>query len=129
MGRLFGFLGVVIALAIGMYVYSQQVQSSSATAGANNPKAAINITGVRSDLISIATAERRYFASEGKYVSLDELISSNYITVARQRPPYTYQVQISSNGFRVVAIRSGDNTSGTPAQLSVDQNMEFQTSE
>jgi hypothetical protein len=129
MGRLVGFVSVVIVLAIGMYVYSQQLQSSSAPAGANTPKAAINITGVRSDLISIATAERRYFVSEGKYVSLDELISTNSITVARQRPPYTYEVQVGSSGFRVVAIRSGDNTSGTPAQLSVDENMEFQTSE
>ena len=129
MGRLFGFLGVVIALAIGMYIYSQQVQSSSAAAAANNPKAAINITGVRSDLISIATAERRYFAGQGKYASLDELISTNYITVARQRPPYTYEVQTSSNGFRVVATRSSDDSSGTPARLSVDENMEFQTSE
>lgn len=129
MGRLFGFLGVIIVLAIGMYVFSKQVLSSTAPAGANTPKAAIHITGVRSDLISIATAERRYFAIEGKYVSLDELISTNYITVARQRPPYTYEVQTSSSGFRVVATRSGDNTSGTPAQLSVDENLEFQTSE
>jgi hypothetical protein len=129
MGRLSGFIGVVIVLAVGMYVYSRQAQSSSAAAGANTPKAAINITGVRSDLISIATAERRYFASEGKYASFDELISTNYITVARQRPPYTYEVQTSSGGFRVVATRSGDDTSGTPAQLSVDENMQFQTSE
>ena len=129
MSRLFGFLSVVIVLAIGMYIYSKQAQSSSAAAGANNPKAAINITGVRSDLVSIASAERRYFASEGKYVSFDDLISTNYTNVARQRPPYTYEIQISSGGFRVVATRSGDNTSGTPAQLSVDENMEFQTSE
>ena len=128
MGRLFGFLSVVIVLAVGMYVYSKQAQSSSASAGANSPKAAINITGVKSDLISIAAAERHYFASEGKYASLDELISANYITVARQRPPYTYEVQTSSSGFRVVAARSGDDTSGTPAQLSVDETMEFQTS-
>jgi hypothetical protein len=129
MGRLFGFLSIVIVLAIGMYIYSRQVQNSSAPAGANNPKAAINITGVKSDLISIASAERRYFATEGKYASFDELISTNYITVARQRPPYTYEVQTSSGGFRVVATRSGDDTSGTPAQLSVDENMDFQTSE
>jgi hypothetical protein len=129
MGRLFGFLSVVVVLGIGMYIYSRQVQSSSAPAGANNPKAAINITGVKSDLISIATAERRYYASEGKYASFDELISSNYITLARQRPPYTYEVQTSSSGFRVVATRSGDDASGTPAQLSVDENMEFQTSQ
>jgi hypothetical protein len=129
MGRLFGFLSVVTVLAVGMYVYSKQVQSSSAAAGVNTPKAAINITGVRTDLMSIASAERRYFASEAKYVSLDELISTNYITIARQRPPYTYEVQISSGGFRVVATRSGDDTSGMPAQLSVDENMEFLTSE
>lgn len=129
MGRLFGFLSVVIVLGIGMYIYSKQVQSSSAAAGTNNPKAAINITGVRSDLISIATAERRYYASEGKYASFDELISSNYITVSRQRPPYTYEIETTAGGFRAVATRSGDDASGTPAQLSVDENMEFQTSQ
>lgn len=129
MGRIFGFLSIVIVLGVGMYIYSKQVQSSSAPAGANNPKAAINITGVKADLISIASAERRYYASEGKYASFDELISSNYITVARQRPPYTYEIQSTSSGFRVVATRSGDNSSGTPAQLSVDENMDFQTSE
>jgi Tfp pilus assembly protein PilE len=129
MRSVFGLLSIVIVMAIGMYIYSKQAQSSSALAGANNPKAAINITGVKADLVSIASAERRYFASEGKYASFDELISSNSITVARQRPPYTYDVQTSSSGFRVVATRSGDDTSGTPAQLSVDENMEFQTSE
>jgi hypothetical protein len=129
MGRLLGLLGVVIALAVGMYVYSKQMQSSSGAAGVNTPKAVIDITGVKTDLVSIASAERRYFAGEGKYVSLDELISTHYIAVARQRPPYTYEVQTSSGGFRVVATRSGDDTAGTPARISVDENMEFQTSE
>ena len=129
MSRLFGFISVVIVMAIGMYIYSKQVQSSSAAAGANTPQAAVNITGVRSDLISIASAERRYLASEGKYGSFDDLTSKNYISVARQRPPYAYEVEINSSGFRVIATRSGDTTSGTPAQLSVDENMEFQTSE
>jgi hypothetical protein len=129
MRSVFGLLSIVIVMAIGMYIYSRQAQNSSALAGANNPKAAINITGVKSDLVSIASAERRYFATEGKYASFDELISSNTITVARQRPPYTYDVQTSGGGFRVVATRSGDDTSGTPAQLSVDENMEFQTSQ
>jgi hypothetical protein len=129
MGRLFGFLSVVAVLAVGMYFYANQVQSSSAAAGANTPKAAVNITGVKTDLMSIASAERQYYASEGKYTSLDELISTHYIAVARQRPPYTYEIQTNSGGFRVVATRSGDDTFGAPAQLSVDQNMEFQTSE
>jgi hypothetical protein len=129
MGRMFGFLSLVLGLGVGMYFYSRQVQSPSVPGEANTPQATINITGVRTDLMSIAGAERRYFAGEGKYVSLEELISADYITVARQRPPYTYAVEIGAGGFRVVAKRSGDNTSGLPAQLSVDENMEFQTSE
>jgi len=129
MGRLFGFLGIVIAVAVGMYIYSKQVQSDSAAAGANNPRAAINITAVRSDLISIATAERRYYATEGKYASFEELVSSNYITITRQRPPYSYEIQSNPGGFKAVATRSGDNSGGTPALLSVDENMDFQTSE
>ncbi len=129
MGRIFGFLSVVIVMGVGMYIYSRQATSSSAAAGANNPQAAINITGVRSDLTSIAQAERRYFASEGKYASFDELLSANYISIARQRPPYSYEVQTSSTGFHAVATRSGANVGGTPAQLSVDENMEFQSSE
>ena len=129
MGRAFGFLSVVAVLAVGMYVYSRQAQTSSAVAGVNNPKAAVNLTGVKSDLIGIASAERRYFATEGKYASLDELISSNYLSMVRQRPPYTYDVETSPNGFRVVATRSGDGTPGMPGQFSVDENMEFKTSE
>lgn len=129
MGRAFGFLSVVAVLAVGMYVYSRQAQSSSAAAGVNNPKAAVNLTGVKSDLIGIASAERRYFAAEGKYASLDELIASNYLSMARQRPPYTYDVETSPNGFRVVATRSGDGTPGMPGQFSVDENMEFKTLE
>jgi hypothetical protein len=129
MGRAFGFLSVVIVMAIGLYVFSKQAQSTSAAAGANSPKAAIDITAVKGDLISIATSERRYFATEGKYASLDELISANYVTVRRQRPPYTYEIETSSASFRVVATRSGDNTSATPGRLSVDENMEFQTTQ
>jgi hypothetical protein len=128
MGRVFGFLSLVVGLAVGMYVYSRQAQSSSAAAGANNPKAAINITGVKSDLIGIASAERLHFAREGKYASLDELISNHDVTM-RQRPPYSYDIEINSSGFRVVATRSGDDTSGRPAEMSVDDNLEFRTSE
>jgi len=129
MGRVFSFISIVIVLGAGMYIYSRQAQSSSSAAGANSPKAAINITGVRSDLMTIATAERGYMASEGKYASLDELISSHSVTVAHQRPPYTYSVETSGSGFRAVATRTTDDGSGTPSELSVNENMEFRQSQ
>ena len=129
MGRLFGFVGLVAALAAGMYIYSKDVQSTSGTGVTNNSKAAVSITGVRMDLMSIAQAERGYFASENKYVSLDELISSHSITINRQRPPYTYEIETSTGGFRVVATRSTDDASGLPKQMFVNENMEFSESQ
>lgn len=129
MGRLFGFISLMLVMAAGMYIYSRQAQTSSAAAGANNPKAAVNITGVKSDLITIAQAERGYFALEGKYASLDDLISSHSISVAHQRLPYSYDVETSGSGFRVIATKHGEDDSGTPSQLSVDQDMQFQASQ
>lgn len=128
MGRAFSFIATFIVLAAGMYLYMRQAQTTSAAAGVSNPKAAINITGVRSDLMAIAQAERGYFALEGKYASLDELISSRSLSVARQRPPYSYEVTMAGNEFRVIASRSGDDASGAPAEISVDENMQFSES-
>src|SRR5215467_13303621 len=129
MGRLFSLIGTVTVMAVGMYIYARQSQSSSAAAGVNNPKAAINITAVRSDLMTIAQAERGYFALEGKYASLDELISSHSLSVARQRPPYSYEIESGGSGFRVLATRSGDDASGAPSQFWVDENMQFSSSQ
>src|SRR5271155_3938144 len=109
MGRIFGFLALLAGVGIGMYLYAKQAQSTSAAAGVNNPRAVVDITGVRTDLMNIAQAERGYLASEGKYASLDELISSRSLTVSRQRPPYRYEVETSGSGFRVTATRSGDD--------------------
>lgn len=127
MSRLFGFLSVILAMGVGLYLYSRQIQNTTATLGGNSPKAAINITAVRSDLMTIAQAERGYFALEGKYASLDELISSRSLSVARQRAPYNYALETSGNGFHVIATRTGEDASGAPSQISVDENMEFQT--
>ena len=126
MGRAFGFLGTVIVMAVGMYIYSIQLKDTSAPGNAATPTGTANIVGVKNDLISIANAERGYFATEQKYVSLDELVSGHYITIERQRPPYTYDVETTSTGFRVTATR---DTAGSPAQLWIDENMQVQSSE
>ena len=80
MGRLIGFVGTVVTLAIGMYIYSLQVKTLTPGAGGGNSGEVVTITGVKNDLIGIANAERGYMATEGKYASLDELMAGNYIT-------------------------------------------------
>jgi hypothetical protein len=123
MGRVFSFVAMILVLAAGMYIYSRQVKALSPTA-ANNPKATVNLTGVRMDLSNIANAERRYMASEGKYGSLDDLISGQFISEVRQRGPYTYSVDVSGENFVVTATRGGNADPGLPETMSINQDMQ-----
>jgi hypothetical protein len=123
MGRALGFIGVLIAICVGAYLYTQQAKSVSP--GGQSPTTAVNVTGVKNDLIAIANAERRRQASDGKYVSLDELRSNGDISMrSNNRGPYTYAVETSDSGFRVTATYSGPEASA-PRLLSIDQTMQI----
>ena len=126
MGRVLGFVGTVVTMAIGMYIYSLQVKAITPGAGSGNPEDVTTITGVKNDLIGIANAERGYLASQGKYASLDELISGNYLTIKSERPPYVYDVETTSGSFRATATRT---TKGAPAQLSITESMQVEASD
>ncbi len=125
MARTLGFIAVLIAACVVIYLYVKQVQTVSPT-GSQNPRAAIDITGVKNDLLVIANAERRHFASEGKYVPLDELIANQDISMqSPSRGPYTYSADVSDEGFRITATYSGPPDAGMPQQLVIDQTMEI----
>ena len=125
MRGVFGILSTVVTLAIGMYIYSLQVKTLTPVAGPGNSADVATITGVKNDLIGIANAERGYLASEGKYASLDELISGRYLTVS-ERPPYVYDVEATGTSFRATATRT---TKGAPAQLWITETMQVQASD
>jgi hypothetical protein len=126
MGRVLGFIGAIITVAVGMYFYSVQVKPQSPSVESGNSADVTTITGVKNDLIAIANAERGYFASQGKYASLDELVSGNYLTIKSERPPYVYNLEITDDSFRVTATRSNK---GAPAQLWITSAMQIETSE
>lgn len=127
MGRTFGFIGTLIVAAIAMYLYSSQLRTATEVGGAgnSNPTGVVNIVGVRNDLVSIANAERQFYASEAHYATLDELTSGHYLTISGGRPPYTYDVETTSGGFEVTATR---NDGGSPAELSINESMQIQSS-
>jgi hypothetical protein len=124
MGRIFGFLGLLITAAIIFYLTTKQAETVANVGGGSTVRAAADITGVKGDLIGIANSERQFNVSEGRYGSLDDLVSGHYISVT-SRPPFSYDVQTTSSGFRVTATRSGP---GSPAQLWIDETMEMQSS-
>ena len=123
MGKALGFIGVLLAVGVGAYLYTQQAQSVSP--GGASPRATIDTVGVKNDLMAIANAERRRLASDGKYVSLDELRSNGDISMpSNTRGPYTYSVETSDSGFRLVATYSGPDEKA-PRSISIDQTMQI----
>jgi hypothetical protein len=125
MGRALGFIGLLIAVGIGAFLYAKQAQSVAP--GGGSPKTTIDVVGVRNDLMVIANAERRRLASDGKYVSLDDLRSNGDISMpSNTRGPYTYSVETSDAGFVVRATYSGSDSSA-PRSISVDQTMQIVT--
>ncbi len=125
MGRGFGFVTLLFVLVVGMWFYMRQGQAA-ASAGTNNPTAAIDLTGVRNDLLAMAQAERSHAAMKGGYASLDDLRSQGDLTMSRSsRGPYNYSSEVSDTSFRFLATYSGPESSGMPRSLSIDQSMEI----
>ena len=119
-------IGLIIVVAIGLFVYRTYFTAadSSATMGTNNPRAAIDVTGVKNDLIAMAQAERTYMTLNGKYVSLEELHASGDLLVDpnRVRDGYTYSAAVDDRHFTITGTYSGPAT-GMPT-LAIDETMQ-----
>ena len=95
---------VLVAAAILYGVYEVYLKKMPTTDAGTAPTQAISLTGVRSDLLQIAQAERSNVALNGKCASIDELISSGAITMnKRERDGYTYQLNCTGSDFQVIA--------------------------
>ena len=122
-----GLLGLVIALGIGAYLYTHSAKdAATAAGGAGSPKMAIDVNGVKADLIAFGNAEKQQYALEGKYLPFDELRAKGTYLPAEHRGPFTYTAEISETTFRVVATYGGDPLPGAPKSLSIDQTMAVQ---
>lgn len=123
-----GLLGLVIALGIGAYLYTHSAKSAAdAAGGAGSPKMAIDVTGVKNDLIAFATSEKQTFALDGKYLSIDEMRSKGSSLPADHRGPFTYSSEVSETGFKITATYTGEPVAGAPHRMSIDQTMAIQT--
>ena len=121
MSRLFGFLGLVIVVALGAYIYARQAQSASG--GAVSPLARVETTAIQRDLMNIANAERTYHALHTGYGSLNELRSAGELNLATDnRGAYNYSAEIDNASFRIVATYTGSDP-GMPKTISIDETM------
>ena len=123
MGRGIGFVMVLLAVAVGFYLYSNQVQTLNP--GGGDVTSNIDVVGVRNDLMAIANAERRYLAVNGKYASLDDLRVNGDIYIP-SRPNYNYSAETGDSSFKIVATYSGPDPKA-PRRISVDETMSLKT--
>jgi hypothetical protein len=118
-----GLISVIVVVGIGSYIYTRQAQT--ATAIGSNPQTTVDVIGVRNDRMAIANAERRYWATNSRYASLDELRTSGDIEVPRGRD-YAYSVETSDSGFTIVASYSGSDPDA-PKRISINEVMAMTT--
>lgn len=126
----------VALIALGGYSY--YLKNATPVAGKGHVVTqAISTTGVEMDLNGIAQAERQYFAQNGSYASLDQLVSSGTMNInGAGRDGYTYTVDSSGAGFVVTAthpdipagVIQGSAAIRYPT-VTVDQSMQVRQSE
>lgn len=131
MSRIFSFIAVLIVAGAGMYIYMQQAKAVS-PAGVEgstaNPRSTIDLAGVKNDLLQFARAEQQHMASEGKYLSLDEMRSAGDTGLpADSRGPFTYSIDAASSSFTVTATYNGPAVEGVPKTMQVGPEMSITT--
>jgi hypothetical protein len=119
---------LLVFAGVAFAIYEYTLKKMPTTDPGTAPTQAISLTGVRSDLLQIAQAERSFQALNDHCAPLDELISSNSITMRQpERDGYTYSLDCGSAGnFKAVA-RHAPAPPDSPIRyptLSIDQSMQ-----
>ena len=120
-------VGLLVGAALLFVVYRFYLKKMPVTDEGTAPTQAISLTGVRSDLLQIAQAERGYIATNGHCASLDELTTSNSISMTRsERDGYSYAIECSGGEFTVTG-RHLPAPAGSPIRypnLAIDSAMQ-----
>jgi hypothetical protein len=121
-------VGVLVAAAVFFGIYQYYLKRMPTTDEGTTATQAISLTGVRTDLLQIAQAERSYMAANGHCATLDELVASNSLSLSRsERDGYAYAVECSSGDFTATA-RHATAPAGSPVRypsLAIGANMQI----
>lgn len=123
------FASVLVAAAILFGVYQYYLKQMPTTDAGTAATQAISLTGVRSDLLQIAQAERSSMAFNGKCATLDELVSSGGMRMAKtERDGYTYRIECTGTGFQIIAEHPAAPPSSSIRypKLAIDSSMRIQ---
>jgi hypothetical protein len=119
---------VLVAAAVLFGVYKFYLEKMPTTDQGTAATQAVSLTGIRSDLLQIAQSERAYIALNSRCASMEELTSSNSLSMSRSgRDGYSYTVECSETSF-IVTARHEAAPPGSPVRypnLAIDQTMQI----
>lgn len=120
MKNVFGVVGIVLTVGIVLYIASTQLKTITPGGGATpaDPKSTINLQGVKNDLVQFSKVEQQHLASDGHYVSMSELSGDTGIP-ASTRGPFSYDIEVNGNSFKVTATYQGTPPPGVPKTMSI----------
>ncbi|HME11364.1 MAG TPA: hypothetical protein VKF79_00785 [Candidatus Acidoferrum sp.] len=123
-----GIAGLLVVVGVAFGVYYFYGKHLPVTDQGTAPTQAISLTGVRGDLLQIAQAERGYMALNSNCVSLDELVSSQSLAMAKPgRDGYVYAISCASGQDFTVTARHEPAPAGSTIRypnLAIDQSMQ-----
>ncbi len=119
--------GLLVTVGFLFGVYLLYVKRIPTVAEGTASTQAINLTGVKMDLLQIAKAERNSIGVDGHCMTMDELLASGSMSLSRpERDGYSYSVDCSGNDFTVTA-RHAPAPAGSPIRYpayQMDQTMQ-----
>ena len=118
--RVFGFLGVIIVLGVGFFVYQRLARGP---AGGRVADGQIDTTAIRQRLLTIAQTERQYQATNGKYATLEQLAGDNLLPGGTEQRGYTFTAAIGETGFRITATPTAEDKADWPT-LEITETMQ-----
>ena len=120
----FGFIGILIVLGIGYYIYTAQIRNGPD--GEALPRQT-NLIAVRRDLLSLGQSERLYLAANGRYATMEQLRDSKITGDFPDGNRWGYEYSAELDGaihFRITARPINPSGSALPT-LSIDETLQI----
>ena len=117
--RIFGFLGVLIVLCVGFFMYQRSLESIPE----GSPQQQIDTVAIRQRLLTIAQTERQYQATNGKYATLEQLAEDSLLPGGTEQRGYTYSAVITGTGFTITATPTAAEKAEWPT-LEITETMQ-----
>jgi hypothetical protein len=108
--RVFGILGVVIALCVGLFMYKKSIEEIPE----GNPVQQIDTVAIRQRLLTIGQTERQFQVTNGHFGTLEELAAADLLPGGTEQRGYTYTASVSATDFTITATPTAADKADWP---------------